>query len=105
MRGEAAHAHAHAHAHALRAGSRLLRRRGASPILVVLALVVLGTGDASACGVCISASEETRIAYYVTTVLMMALPFVFLGALVIWLVRGARSQRERQEAALSNSPG
>jgi hypothetical protein len=68
----------------------------------VFVLTVFAGGSAEACSVCISASEETRVAYYVTTVIMMAFPFLCLGGLVFWLARAARIQRKAQEAALAS---
>jgi cbb3-type cytochrome oxidase subunit 3 len=40
---------------------------------------------------CLSAAEGTREAYYGTTALMMALPFLLIGAIAWWLRRAARS--------------
>ncbi len=82
-------------------GGRSSRRgvRLALTALALAALAALWAGSAEACGVCISASDETRMAYYITTALMMALPFLFLGSLAFLLVRGARNQRHPQDAA------
>jgi hypothetical protein len=59
-------------------------------LVVSLALVGL-CESARACGVCVSATEETRQAYYLTTVLMMTVPFALLAGIVIWLRRVLRA--------------
>ena len=85
-----------------RAARTTLWRRGALLGLGVLVFVALWAGGAEACSVCNSATDETREAYYITTAIMMALPFILLGALVFWLVRASRRQSGAREAALPN---
>lgn len=49
-----------------------------------------------ACAVCLSGTDETREAYYLTTAVLGALPFVVVGALALWIRRALRSaMRER----------
>jgi hypothetical protein len=60
--------------------------------------VLLGLApDASACSSCFTGDEATRQAYYATTILLGALPFLLLGALAFWLRRAARSQRPAED--------
>jgi hypothetical protein len=66
--------------------------------VLLAAAIATWTQSADACGVCLSATEETREAYYVTTVLLMLLPFVLLGALLFWLRKAAGRQDEAREA-------
>jgi len=66
--------------------------------VLLAAAIATWTQSAEACSVCLSATEETREAYYVTTVLLMLLPFVFLGALLFWLRKAAGRQDEAREA-------
>lgn len=73
-------------------------RRRAGPLLGGLWLFALAAGigePAQACSVCVSASEETRQAYYVTTLLMMGLPFALLAGIVFWLRRMLGAPRDR----------
>jgi hypothetical protein len=72
-----------------------LRRAAA---LLLAATFTAWTRSAEACSVCLSATDETREAYYVTTVLMMLLPFVLLGALVYWLRKAAGRGEEVRQA-------
>jgi uncharacterized membrane protein len=67
--------------------------------VLAVALPIVVARSAEACSVCVSATEETRQAYYVTTVLMMLLPFLLLGGLGYWLRRAARAERARVEQA------
>lgn len=68
-------------------------------VVVLLALVIATwTRSAEACSVCLSATDETRGAYYLTTVLMMLLPFVLLGALLYWLRKAAGGGKELRRA-------
>ncbi len=52
--------------------------------------VTLFARNALACSVCISATEETREAYYGTTILLMLLPFLILATFGGWLYRLSR---------------
>jgi hypothetical protein len=54
-----------------------------------------------ACAVCLSATDGTREAYYGTTALLMAFPFLLSGSIVAWLYRAsrARSRLERESEA------
>jgi hypothetical protein len=55
---------------------------------------------AMACAVCFTGrTDETRIAFLLTTGLMTALPILLVGSFVWWLVRRARQMREEHEAA------
>jgi len=67
--------------------------------VLLAAAIATWTQSAEACGVCFSATEETREAYYVTTVLLMLLPFVLLGALLFWLRKAAGRRDEAREAS------
>lgn len=67
--------------------------------VLAVALLTLAARSAEACSVCVSATDETRQAYYVTTVLMMLLPFLLLGGLGYWLRRVAVAARARAEQA------
>jgi hypothetical protein len=40
---------------------------------------------AAACSVCLSATDETREAYYATTALLAVLPFALVGGIALWL--------------------
>jgi len=67
-------------------------------VVSLAAVIATWARGAEACSVCLSATEETREAYYLTTVLMMLLPFVLLGALVYWLRKAAGRGKEVREA-------
>jgi len=55
---------------------------------------------AAACAVCFTGrSDETRIAFLVTTGLLTALPILIVGSLVWWLCRRARQIRDEHESA------
>ena len=73
------------------------RRRRRSLAVVVFGVVCAAIPDAAgACAVCFSVEEDTRIAYYLTTALMMLAPFTALGAIALWLGLAARkAQRQR----------
>ena len=66
--------------------------------VLLAAVIATWTQSAEACSVCLSATEGTREAYYLTTVLLMLLPFVFLGALLYWL-RKAEGRRDEARGA------
>ena len=55
------------------------------------ALVLLWPSAAQACSVCFSATEQNRIAYIVTTIVMSLLPLGMIGGGIYWLHR--RSHR------------
>ncbi len=61
--------------------------------LLLTAALLVGARSALACAVCLSGGEQTREAYYISTVLMMLSPFLLLGLLLFWLRRMARAQR------------
>lgn len=80
------------------AGARsALQRRAAAGVLASSALLLWLAPDASACSSCFTGDEATRQAYYATTLLLGALPFLLLGALALWLRRAARSQRPAED--------
>jgi len=80
---------------AIRAGE--VPRRFVAVLLA--AVIATWAQSAEACGVCLSATEATREAYYLTTAVMMLLPFVFLGALLYWLRRETGRRDEAREAS------
>lgn len=53
---------------------------------VLSGLVLLAANPLSACSVCFSAKKNVLAAYYGTTLLLTALPFVVIGT-GIWLIR------------------
>ena len=67
-------------------------------VVLLAAVIATWTQSAEACSVCFSATEGTREAYYLTTALLMLLPFVFLGALIYWL-RKAEGRRDGARGA------
>jgi hypothetical protein len=73
-------------------------RTGEAPLrfvpVLLAAVIATWTQSAEACSVCLSATEETREAYYLTTVVLMSLPFVFFGSLLFWLRRAAGRRDE-----------
>ena len=75
-------------------------RRARAAAAPVLALALLLAPRAShACSKCLSGrSDETRLAYILTTVFLSLLPLLAIGGLVWWLVRRARAQ-DRMAAA------
>jgi hypothetical protein len=70
-----------------------MRRRTIHAILA-LALSTGWARTATACAMCLSATEETREAYYATTALLALLPFLLIGAIGLWLRRAARASRD-----------
>lgn len=54
---------------------------------------------ASACAVCFEADGERRVAYYVTTLVMIALPAALAIAGVLWVRSAARSTQQRPQEA------
>ena len=75
--------------------ARETRRRFA--LALFAAAIATWAQSAEACSVCLSATEATREAYYLTTVLLMLLPFAFLGALVYWLRKAAGRRGDAQK--------
>ena len=59
-----------------------------------MALALLAPDPAAACSVCLSATEPLREAYYVTTGILLSLPFLSLAAIILWLRRAAGRRRE-----------
>jgi membrane protein DedA with SNARE-associated domain len=69
-------------------------------VAVGIALGVLGWAPtALACPGCLSGGEDTRIAYYGTTILLIAVPLLVLGVIIGWLRRAARRAETRTEAS------
>lgn len=76
---------------------RLARR--AAPAGAVAAVLLAAPRAADACAVCFSGkTDETRIAFILTTAFMTVMPFVLLGAAVLWLRRHLREHEAAQEA-------
>jgi hypothetical protein len=68
--------------------------------LVVATLVLLAPQLATACAVCFTGrSDETRVAFVVTTALLTALPLLLIGSFVWWLCRRAGQIRDAQKTA------
>ncbi len=51
---------------------------------------------ASACAVCFSGTDETRMAFMLTTIFLTALPLAMVGSFAFWL----RGRWRRQQIAL-----
>lgn len=58
-----------------------------------LSVLLLNVEPARACSVCFSATDEARVAYYLTTALMMVVPLLLLAAIGFWLYRSFAKQR------------
>ncbi|MDQ8204940.1 hypothetical protein [Pelagicoccus sp. SDUM812003] len=54
----------------------------------------VGLATANACSVCGVAKEEARGAYYATTAVMSFLPLCMIGAVIYYLIKKTRSQRD-----------
>jgi len=68
-------------------------------VAIGIALGALGWApSALACPSCLSGDEDTRIAYYGTTIVLIAVPLLFLGVILGWLRRAARRAETRTEA-------
>ncbi len=52
---------------------------------VLLLALLLAPQLGQACAVCLSSSDENRLAFSVTTVFLTALPLVMVGSFVFWL--------------------
>jgi len=73
--------------------------RRSARLAAAIALGVLGWApSALACPGCLSGDEDTRIAYYGTTLLLIAVPVLVLGVIIGWLRRAARQSEARTEA-------
>jgi len=67
--------------------------------LLIATALVLAPRLASACAVCFTGrSDETRVAFLATTVLLTALPLLMIGSLIWWLIRRARLVRSDPRA-------
>jgi len=54
---------------------------------------------AHACAVCFSATEQNRVAFLVTTIVLSLLPLGLIGGGLLWLRRQARLMFEEQGSA------
>ncbi len=71
---------------------------------IAVPVIVFSPEIAAACSVCFSGrSDETRVAFIVTTALLTALPLLLIGGLVWWMRRRAM-QMEQNEHALRAAP-
>jgi hypothetical protein len=73
-------------------------------LAALLSAISLLPGTAEACAVCGPGTEESRVAFIITTAFMTALPLALIGGVVYWL-RGRLAEMERRiqadrEAAL-----
>ena len=70
-------------------------------------LVLLASRAAWACPVCGAQNQDGQAAYLVMTGIMSALPLLFMGGVVLWLVRCVRSADHRTpaEPATAELPG
>jgi ABC-type spermidine/putrescine transport system permease subunit II len=67
---------------------------------VALLPALLAPSLAAACAVCFTGrSDETRVAFLATTVLLTALPLAMIGSLVWWLRRRAQQLAPRATEA------
>ena len=70
--------------------------------LLVSTVVLLAPQLAAACAVCFTGrSDETRVAFVVTTALLTALPLLMIGSFVWWLCRRASQIQDAQKTASS----
>jgi quinol-cytochrome oxidoreductase complex cytochrome b subunit len=75
--------------------------------LLLSVAVLLLPGAAQACAVCGPGTEESRVAFIVTTGLLTALPLLTIGG-VIWWLRGRFAEmeqrtKEAREAAIQTA--
>ncbi len=64
-------------------------------LLLMLGLLSFAPAEALACSSCfLGEGEEERLAYILSTLIMLLLPFVLLGGLGVLLARGARANAE-----------
>ncbi len=69
-------------------------------VVVASALLIVPEG-AQACSVCFSGTDETRMAFLLTAILMTAAPLVMVGSLAYWIYRRAvRLNRPPQSEAV-----
>ena len=71
---------------------------------ILAAAALLFPGAAEACAVCGPGTEESRVAFILTTAFMTALPLALIGGVVSWLRRRLAEMERRahtdREAAL-----
>ena len=67
----------------------------AATFMLALLTVLTTASSARACAVCFDLADRAREAYYLTTVLMIIVPFALLGGIILWL----RKAMHRQAAA------
>jgi hypothetical protein len=77
-----------------------MRVRVAAQASLALVLSSAWARTATACAVCLSATDQTRDAYWATTALLVLLPPLLVGAMAIWLRRAARRGRWRVAAGV-----
>ena len=66
-----------------------------------VALALLWTPQLSdACAVCFSGRDENRLAFILTTILLMALPLIMIGGMLLWL----RRRSVRQQLLMRDEP-
>lgn len=61
-------------------------------VLLALFLLLAAAPSLSACPVCFSAKKDSRVAFYVTTAVLTAAPFVLVAAFVIAIRRRMKRQ-------------
>lgn len=71
--------------------------RPLSTLLSVGALLVLFPEAAAACPVCFSATEENRLAFLGTTVLLSLLPLGMVAGAGLWIRKRARERDDGSE--------
>lgn len=71
-------------------GCRSVPRRAA---VLAAAALLLAARNAAACAMCLSFQGAQRQAYYVTTLILLAVPLGIAGAFAFWLYRAARASR------------
>ncbi len=75
-----------------RSGKRLSARRFPAAIFLAAGSLFMFPSSARACAVCFDLADRAREAYYETTVLLLIVPFAFLGGIGFWLRRAAQRQ-------------
>lgn len=63
-----------------------------------LALAALLPRAAQACAVCFSGSDESRLAFILTTVLLTVLPLTMIGGAIYWVTRRVKRDLEPSES-------
>jgi len=71
---------------------------------LALALVALAAGDAHACSVCFSTTEENRWAFIGTTVFLSVMPVGILLGIGVWLRRRVLEMERRADAVRAAPP-